>query len=146
MDHEYLLHLLDCESVLITRISSGAVSWAPVSLILPAIIIYVTAAVGECCAFPVPSRCSPFVVYISYPSSGTSHFSPELHFLFLTDALAMRVWVLGVCETIGMSLFSGPLCQNRRGIYEHRVPYTENVPLFPRVDISVSVQHSTHSY
>lgn len=36
---------LDCEPVLLTRISLEAVVWAPVSLMFPAIIIYVTAAV-----------------------------------------------------------------------------------------------------
>lgn len=64
----------------------------------PAIIIYVTAAV-------ILSWRSTFVTRISYPSSRISHFSQELQFLLLTNALEMRIWVRGVCVIIGMSLF-----------------------------------------
>lgn len=89
---------LDCEPVLLTRVSLEAVLWAPVSLMLPAIIIYVTAAV-------ILSWRSTFVTCISYPSSRTSHFSQELQFLSLTNALEMRIWDRGVCVIIGLSLF-----------------------------------------
>lgn len=73
-------------------------------------LIYYT---EELCDLSSTTGCSKVILYVSCPSSRTSHFSKKLWFLLLENVA--KIWALGELIVIRVSLLLAPLgCQSNK--------------------------------